>query len=199
MQEFSEMASHMFQLEIPVLEKIIRPILVYGFLVIVLRIASKRELGQNTTFDLVVLLMLSNTVQNAIIGQDNSLLGGLIGATALIILNELVARILYKQRKLSEVLEGSPDLLIENGQIQEEHLNKECITLSQLEEAARLQGYDNLDELEKATLEIGGGISFVPKKPTDEVLRHKEIMKYLKSLEEEMTRLRESSLRPKNE
>lgn len=88
--------SHLFILTIPVLEKIIRPIIVYFFLIIGLRLAGKRELGQLNPFDLIVLLTISNTVQNAIIGEDNSLLGGLIGAATLLIVNFLVVRLIHK-------------------------------------------------------------------------------------------------------
>src|SRR5215510_11720880 len=90
----------MFVLGVPVLEKILRPIVIYAFLVISLRLSGKRELVQLNPFDLVVLLTLSNTVQNAIIGEDNTVLGGIIGATSLLITNFLVVRFLYRHRKL---------------------------------------------------------------------------------------------------
>ena len=199
MQEFSEMVSNMFQVGVPVLEKIIRPILVYFFLVLVLRLAGKRELGQINTFDLVVLLTLSNTVQNAIIGNDNSLWGGLIGATTLVVVNGLVVRFLYGHPRLSKLLDGSPDVLMVHGQLREARLKKEGITVQELEAAAHRQGYASLKAVDKAILEAGGGISFFAKLPTDETVRHQELVEYLKALEEEMTRLRESSLRPKNE
>src|SRR6201987_6064147 len=96
----------MFVLAVPILEKILRPIAVYAFLVISLRLAGKRELVQLDPFDLVVLLTLSNTVQNAIIGDDNSVLGGIIGATSLLATNFLVVRYLYGHRKLDQIVEG---------------------------------------------------------------------------------------------
>src|SRR5471032_2668542 len=97
-----------FALGAPVVEKILRPILVYSFLVISIRVFGKRELAQLNPFDLVVLLSLSNTVQNAIIGDDNSVTGGLIGAATLLMINYLVVRFLFGHRRLDEIFEGSP-------------------------------------------------------------------------------------------
>src|SRR3954466_1187440 len=117
---------------IPVLEKIIRTIIVYAFLLVGLRLAGKRELTQLNPFDLVVLLLLANTVQNAIIGNDNSLLGGLLGAATLLLLNWLVVRGLYRYGKLDAV-EGKPDMLIRNGRLLRHHLERELITVCELE------------------------------------------------------------------
>lgn len=102
----------MFQLALPVLEKILRPLIIYGFLVIGLRLAGKRELAQINTFDLVVLLMLSNTVQNAIIGDDSSITGGVIGGASLLLMNYLVVRFLFRRARLDRFLEGAPVRLI---------------------------------------------------------------------------------------
>ena len=120
----SKMWSDTFVVGAPIAEKILRPILVYIFLVVALRVFGKRELAQLNPFDLVVLLSLSNTVQNAIIGNDNSLTGGLIGALALLALNYLVVRFLFRHRRLDEMLEGQPTLLIETWQGQEECLGE---------------------------------------------------------------------------
>ena len=107
----------MFTLSLPILEKIARPILVYAFLVLLLRVFGKRELAQLNPFDLVVLLSVSNTVQNAIIGDDNSVTGGLIGAFALFAVNYLVVRFMFRHRRLDEILEGKPTRLIEDGHL----------------------------------------------------------------------------------
>src|SRR6476646_2336330 len=107
----------MFALPLPVLEKMLRPILVYVFLIVVLRLAGKRELAQLNPFDLIVLLTLSNAVQNAIIGEDNSVTGGLIGAATLLVVNHLVVRYLYSHERLDRLVEGDPDVLMENGVI----------------------------------------------------------------------------------
>src|SRR5262247_1209740 len=120
-----DMWKDMFILALPILEKILRPIMVYAFLVVSLRLSGKRELVQLNPFDLVVLLTLSNTVQNAIIGEDNSVLGGLIGATSLLLTNYLVVRFLYGHRKLDQLVEGRADVLIENGKVRTQHLKRE--------------------------------------------------------------------------
>src|SRR3989440_12271577 len=102
---------------IPILEKIVRPILVYLFLIVSLRLAGKRELAQLNPFDLVVLLTLSNTVQNAIIGNDNSVVGGIIGASTLLTVNYVVVRFLYSHEALDRLIEGDAELLIEDGKL----------------------------------------------------------------------------------
>src|ERR1700739_2521729 len=150
----------MFVLGVPVLEKILRPVIVYIFLVLMLRLSGKRELVQLNPFDLVVLLTLSNTVQNAIIGDDNSVSGGLIGATSLLAINYLVVRFLYDHRKLDQLVEGRADVLVENGKVRPQHLKKELITLSQLEAAARKQGFASLAEGDPGILGRGGTPSF---------------------------------------
>src|ERR1700741_264820 len=114
--------------DISILEKIIRPVIVYFFLIIGLRLAGKRELAQLNPFDLVVLLTLSNTVQNAIIGDDNSVTGGIIGAATLLLLNYLVARFLSRHEKLDRLVEGQATVLIENGRVLKNKLAKEVLS-----------------------------------------------------------------------
>src|SRR4030081_243221 len=135
----SKVWTDMFVLALPVAEKILRPMAVYFFLVIGLRLAGKRELAQLNPFDLVVLLTLSNTVQNAIIGDDNTVTGGIIGATSLLVVNYLVVRFLYNHRKLDQLVEGKADVLIEDGKVRIANLKRELITMAQLEAAARKQ------------------------------------------------------------
>src|SRR5712692_9796375 len=114
----------MFVLAVPLLEKILRPIVIYAFLVVSLRLSGKRELVQLNPFDLVV-LTLSNTVQNAIIGEDNTVTGGIIGATSLLVTNYLVVRFLYNHRKLDKIVEGRSDVLVEGGKVRARNLKKE--------------------------------------------------------------------------
>jgi uncharacterized membrane protein YcaP (DUF421 family) len=182
----------MFVMGLPLFEKILRPIIVYAFLVISLRLSGKRELVQLNPFDLVVLLTLSNTVQNAIIGEDNSVLGGLIGATSLLATNYLVVRFLYDHRKLDQLVEGRADVLIENGKVRSERIKKELITMPQLEAAARKQGFDSLAEVQKCILEPGGTLTFVGKKPDPEDIRHQELVSRLERLAQEIALLRGS-------
>src|SRR5229473_3575164 len=176
----------MFVLGVPLLEKILRPIVIYAFLVISLRLSGKRELVQLNPFDLVVLLTLSNTVQNAIIGDDNTVLGGIIGATSLLATNFLVVRFLYGHRKLDQLVEGRADVLIESGKVRTQNLKKELITVSQLEAAARKQGFDSLSEVEQCVLEPGGTLTFLGKKPTGEDVRHQELVGKLERLTQEI-------------
>ena len=182
----------MFVLGLPLLEKILRPMIVYAFLVISLRLSGKRELVQLNPFDLVVLLTLSNTVQNAIIGDDNSVLGGIIGATSLLATNYLVVRFLYDHRKLDQLVEGRADSLIENGKVRTQHLRKELITMAQLEAAAHKQGFRSLSEVEQCVLEPGGTLTFIGKKPGAEDVRHQELLGKLESLGQEIAFLRGS-------
>src|SRR5436305_4291234 len=118
----------LFVPDVHIVEKIIRPILVYIFLIVGLRLAGKRELAQLNPFDLIVLLTLSNTVQNAIIGNDNSVSGGIIGATALLVVNALFVRFMYSHERIERFVEGSECVLIENGEIQRPALKCELIT-----------------------------------------------------------------------
>ena len=182
----------MFVLGLPLLQKILRPIIVYMFLVVSLRLSGKRELVQLNPFDLVVLLTLSNTVQNAIIGDDNSVSGGLIGATSLLLINYLVVRFLYGHKKLDQIVEGEADVLIESGKVRPDRLKRELITTAQLEAAARKQGFDSLADVDKCVLEPSGTLTFIGKKPGTEAVRHQELLANLQKVMEELARLRAS-------
>jgi uncharacterized membrane protein YcaP (DUF421 family) len=189
-----EMWKAMFVLAVPVLEKILRPVIVYIFLVLMLRLSGKRELVQLNPFDLVVLLTLSNTVQNAIIGEDNTVTGGLLGAISLLAINYLVVRFLYNHRKLDRWVEGGADVLMEGGTVRPQRLQKELITMTQLEAAARKQGFGSLAEVDQCILEPGGTLSFIGKKPDADDTRHRELLSNLEKLREEIAILR--STRP---
>jgi uncharacterized membrane protein YcaP (DUF421 family) len=180
----------MFALGAPLVEKILRPVIVYAFLILGLRLAGKRELAQLNPFDLVVLLTISNTVQNAIIGNDNSVTGGLIGAGTLLIVNYIVVRYLYSHERLDRLVEGDPDVLIDNGVVNPEALRKEIITRAELETAAHKQGFSSLAEIERAVLDPGGSIAFFARKPTPEAERHKELVARLDQLSAQIADLR---------
>ena len=182
----------MFVLTVPILEKILRPIAVYAFLIISLRLSGKRELVQLNPFDLVVLLTLSNTVQNAIIGDDNTVTGGIIGATSLLMVNYLVVRFLYNHRKLDQLVEGKADVLIEDGKVKIGNLKRELITMAQLEAAARKQGFENISEVQQCILEPGGTITFIGKKPGTEESRHRELLDRMEKMMAELAKLRGS-------
>jgi len=182
----------MFFLGLPIAEKILRPVAVYGFLIVGLRLAGKRELAQLNPFDLVVLLTISNTVQNAIIGDDNSVTGGVIGAATLLVVNHWVVRFLYGHERLDQLIEGAADVLIDNGVIQMDRLRKELITQGELEAAAHKQGFASLDEIDRAILDPGGSICFFAKKPLPEASRHDEVMAALGRLSAQISALREA-------
>jgi uncharacterized membrane protein YcaP (DUF421 family) len=179
----------MFKLPIPVIEKILRPIIVYLFLVTALRIFGKRELAQLNPFDLVVLLSLSNTVQNAIIGEDNSVLGGLLGAFSLLSVNYLVVRFLFRHRRLDQILEGTPTTLVKEGKVQHSALAKELLSESELRTVAQRQGF-KLHEVEKCVLEPGGVVSIEGKKPSQDERFHKELLDQMTGLRGEIQALR---------
>jgi len=180
------------------LEKIVRPILIYVFLLVGLRLAGKRELAQLNPFDLVVLLTISNTVQNAIIGHDESLIGGVVGATTLLAVNYLVARLTYSSHGFERLVEGDADVLIDHGKINEESLRRELLTRKELEVAAHRQGYSSLDNVERAVLEMGGAITFVAKEPSPEAARHDEVLTRLDKLSADVAALQQEIGRGKN-
>jgi uncharacterized membrane protein YcaP (DUF421 family) len=179
----------MFLLSVPVLEKILRPIFVYLFLIVGLRLSGKRELAQLNPFDFVVLLTLSNTVQNAIIGNDNSVTGGILGATTLLLVNYLVVRFLYRHNRLDELVEGRSTVIVQDGVLQKDSLRMELITLKELLEAARKQGFASLDEVDYADLEPGGAFSFIGKRPAPEIERHSELLSHLERLAQQLTEM----------
>ena len=151
--------SNMFVLDhekVTWLEKILRPMLVYVSLIFFLRLFGKRELAQLNPFDLVVLISLSNTVQNAIIGDDTSLSGGIVGAAALLGINYTMARFKFKSRKIEAFIEGTPRVLIENGKIDQSAVDRELMTKEDLDVIAHKQGFESVDEIEKCILDPNG-------------------------------------------
>jgi uncharacterized membrane protein YcaP (DUF421 family) len=188
----SKTLTDMFVLTLPIAEKMLRPIIVYVFLIVGLRLAGKREMAQLNPFDLVVLLTLSNTVQNAIIGEDNSVTGGILGAATLLAVNYLVVRFLYTHEKLDRLIEGEPDVLIEAGVIQTDRLKKEMITSNELQAAAHKQGFSSLDEIDRAILDPGGTISFFARRPSPEDARHRELLARLDAMAAQITALKAS-------
>ncbi len=179
----------MFYPDIPLLAKILRPIIVYLFLIIGMRLAGKRQLAQLNPFDLIVLLTLSNTVQNAIIGNDNSVTGGLVGATTLLAVNYIVVRFLYGHQRLDRIIEGKPIVLIANGKVDRARLHQQLITHIELEAAGRRQGFASLRDVDKAVLDPGGTISFVGRTPAAEEVRHDQLLKRLNEVLDEIKKL----------
>jgi uncharacterized membrane protein YcaP (DUF421 family) len=183
------MWADIFALGAPLAEKVLRPAIVYLFLVVLLRIFGKRELAQLNPFDLVVLLSLSNTVQNAIIGNDNSLTGGLVGAFALLAINYVVVRFLFRHRRLDQLLEGRATVLIDQGQMIKKNLARELLTRSELMTVLHRQGFYSLQEVERCVLEPGGGFAIKRKEPAMEEVRYAAIIQRLDRLDGKLTKL----------
>jgi len=187
---------HMFLLPLPILEKLLRPVIVYLVLVLLLRLFGKRELAQLNPFDLVVLLSLSNTVQNAIIGDDNSVTGGLIGAFSLLAINWLVVRVLFRSRKLTRVLEGRAAVLVLNGQIDQKALARESLTREELLDVIHRQGFEDFDQVRRCELEPNGTFYVEAFDPSAADKRHAELLALLDALSREVAALRTPALNP---
>jgi uncharacterized membrane protein YcaP (DUF421 family) len=181
----------MFHLPVPVVEKILRPVLVYLSLIILLRVFGKRELAQLNPFDLVVLLSLSNTVQNAIIGEDNSVSGGIIGAVALLTINWLLTWVLFRAPKIDKALEGSPTTLIRGGEVDEAALKSECLTHVELISVLNKNGFNDPEEVEVCILEPNGTFFVKGKQPTSDQVERAELMSALEGLRAEVIAMRE--------
>ncbi len=153
---------NIFVPEIPITEKLLRSIVVYVFLLVAFRLTGKRQVGQLTPFDLVVLLIISNVVQNAVIGNDTSLGGGLLGALTILALNGLVVELTYRFKRARRLLEAQPTLLIHNGRVLHDNMRRERVTLDELLAALRRDGVVEPSKVRFAVLEENGGISVIP-------------------------------------
>jgi uncharacterized membrane protein YcaP (DUF421 family) len=168
---------------IPVAEKVVRTIAVYVFLVAGLRIFGKRELGQLNPLDFIVLLLLSNTVQNAIIGNDNSLVGGLLGAAVLFVINEGLVRYAFRNPRVRRLIEGRAEEVMRGGRVIEPAMQRNMITRDELEAAARKQGIEHLRDVECARLEVSGALSFTLKEPGQLEMFHGDLLKRLDAID----------------
>ena len=146
----------LFVIQIPVIEKILRTVLVYAAIVAIFRLAGKRGLANLNTLDLTVLLLLSNVVQNAIIGPDNSLLGGIIGAMVLVALNAALNHGMARSDRLAHLIEGQATTIIDNGHLVRRALRRLALRPQELEHAVRMQNGDGISEVEDGRLEPGG-------------------------------------------
>ena len=187
---FREMYSHMFQLPLPLVEKLLRPVIVYLVLVVLLRLFGKRELAQLNPFDLVVLLSLSNTVQNAIIGDDNSVTGGVIGAFGLLAINWLVVRTLYNSPKLTRMFEGRSTVLIRDGKIDPKAVKRESLTHEELIEVIHRQGFEHLHQVRRCELEPNGTFYVEAVEPSSTEQQHAQLLAKLDILTREVAALR---------
>ena len=190
-QLLQTLSTNMFHLPVPVVEKILRSVIMYLCLVIFLRVFGKRELAQLNPFDLVVLLTLSNTVQNAIIGDDNSVTGGIIGAFTLLAVNWLTMWLLFRAPRVNAALEGSPATLVQDGQVDHTTLRREAITQEELISILNKNGFNDPSEVETCVLEPNGTFYVKGKQPTNDQVQRAELMAALEGLRAEVMALRE--------
>ena len=188
-----EIFSHMFHLPLPILEKLLRPVIVYLVLILLLRLFGKRELAQLNPFDLVVLLSLSNTVQNAIIGDDNSITGGVIGAFGLLAINWLVVRTLYRSPKLTHMFEGRATVLVRDGKIDKDAVRRESLSHEELMEVIHRQGFEHLSQVRRCVLEPNGTFYVEAVEPAAGEKQHAEVLAKLETLTREVAALRASA------
>jgi uncharacterized membrane protein YcaP (DUF421 family) len=153
----------MWNIAVPIWELVVRSVVVYGFLLLLLRITGKRQVGQLAPFDLVLLLVLSNAVQNSMNAGDNSLIGGLISATTLVGLNYALGYATFKSKRLEALVEGRPELIVHNGKVFKDAMTRAKLTHHELDAALRQAGCSCVDEVQAAILENNGSISVVPR------------------------------------
>lgn len=152
---------HLWHLDVSWQEKALRAILVYAFLLVALRLFGRRELSQLTAFDLIVLLTLSNILQNAMIGNDNSVAGGLIGAGVLLTMNAVIAYLAFRSRKFERLVDGAPRILIHDGRMDRKAMRSSLITEQDLYAAVHNQGLERLEDVHLAIAEPNGTISVI--------------------------------------
>ena len=145
---------------------VLRTLAVYGAVLLGLRLMGKREIGQMTVFDLVVILLIANAVQNAMVGADVSVQGGILAAFVLLVVNKLVALVRLRGGRFGRMIEGTPTVLVQDGRFVEPHLRREGVDREELEMAAREHGITSISKVKLAVLEVDGSISVVPEGST---------------------------------
>jgi uncharacterized membrane protein YcaP (DUF421 family) len=152
---------HIWIPDVPLVEKVVRSVVVYAFLLAAFRLVGKRQVGQMTPFDLVVLLIISNVVQNALIGNDNSLGGGLMGATTILVVNALVASLTFRSKRFRRAVEHRPTILVRHGRVLRENLASENLSRSEFHAALRREGIVTVRGLRYVLLEQDGHLSVI--------------------------------------
>ena len=181
----------MFDLDLSLAEKVIRAVAIYAFLVIALRLVGKRELAQLNTLDFVVLLAVANAVQNGLIGADNSVTGAVVGASVLFVVNSALAFVLYRNRRLQRLVEGTPTELIRDGRILEDALRQQQLTHDDLLEEIQSAGADTFDDVESARLLPNGKVVVIPKESNQASVQYDDLrarIDHLTGLVEELSR-----------
>jgi len=191
MQALMQTLSHdMFHLPLPLVEKVLRPVIVYLCLIGFLRLFGKRELAQLNPFDLVVLLSLSNTVQNAIIGDDNSVTGGIVGAFSLLAINWALMWLLYRTPKLTAALEGSASTIIRGGVLDEAEMKRQTLTHEDLISVLNKNGFNEVSDVDICVLEPNGTFFVKGKSPSEDDIERGELMAAIAELADEVRSLR---------
>ena len=162
----------MFVLHVPWWDIAIRTAVVYLVILLGLRLAGKREIGQLTVLDLVVLLLISNAVQNAMLGPDTSLAGGIVAVVVLLGMSVVLSQLRLRSQRLRRLMQGSPTLLVLHGELVPEHMRREGLDEDTLQAALREHGVANIKDVEMAVLEIDGSISVVPAGQETRRMRH---------------------------
>jgi len=162
------------------LQIVFRTSAVYLLVLLGVRLSGKREVGQMTPFDLVLLLLISNSVQNAMTGPDNSLGGGAVAALTLFVLNYVIAEYSGVNRRFRKWVQGSPSLLIHNGECVTAHMAKERVTMDELERALREHGIRSVKEVSIGVLEVDGSMSFLKFDDIPEAVQPHKRVKFLR-------------------
>jgi uncharacterized membrane protein YcaP (DUF421 family) len=185
----TDLYADMFAPGISIVEKVVRTIIVYFVLIALLRLGGRRQTSQLNSFDLVVLLVLSNTVQNAIIGNDNLLIGGVIGAVTLVVLNYAVNRLMMTNPSLERHFEGDSVVLVQDGRLLAANMRREMITKKELEAVVHIQGIESIEQCEEVRFEAGGAISVIAdRSPGPD---NAELLSRLNAIESKLDRLGE--------
>ncbi|MCL4360359.1 DUF421 domain-containing protein [Patescibacteria group bacterium] len=163
----------------PILGIVLRSVAVYIFIVLAIRFFGKKEIAQLSVVDLVFILLISNSVQNAMVGDNSTLLGGLVAATALFLINALFKILLFRSKKLNEFIQGSPLMLIYRGRVMVRHLKEAQISMDELEAAVREHGAAKISDVDLAVLEVDGNISVLSENFRRETVRRRRAHKVI--------------------
>lgn len=172
----------LFVMQISIVEKVVRTVLVYAIIVVLFRLTGKRGLAGFTTFDFAVVFLLSNVVQNAIIGEDNSLLGGAVGAVTLVVVNTALSRSVGRSGVVSRILQGRATTVVDAGRLDEATMRRVGLGRAELEQAVRLQNGDSIDQVDTALLEPGGRL-LLTLKPDEQAMTKGDLAVLLQRLD----------------
>ena len=156
-----------------------RSVIVYIFIILALRVFGKKELTQLSIIDLVFILLISNSVQNAMVGDNTTLLGGLTAATSLFVVNWILKNLIFRSKNLSEIVQGNPLMLIYHGEVIQKHLDQSELSNTELVAAIREHGVKNVKDVDLAILEVDGNISVLSKNFTQKTVKKRRIHKSL--------------------